>query len=71
MTMQIKCNKIHGFKPDQVIEVEDANGIPKDAFWRKRLNDAKLDGCCEVVAQKAPNKKPTLSKEVEENDSNK
>lgn len=42
--MLIKCNI-----RKRVIEVEDANGIPLDIFWRKRLKDATIDGNCEVV----------------------
>ncbi len=27
----------------------DDNGVPIDFFWRRRLRDAKMDGCCEIM----------------------
>ena len=27
----------------------DDNGVPLDFHWRRRLKDAEIDGCCEVV----------------------
>lgn len=46
--------KINMFMPHyevgQVIRVAtDDDGTPLDVFWRRRLKDAKIDGCCEVV----------------------
>lgn len=49
MTMKIKCNKIPNIKAGEIVTVPAKNGVPTDSFWRKRLRDAKKDGCCEVV----------------------
>ena len=39
----------------------DDNGTPLSSFWRKRLKDAEIDNCCEIVTDKA-NKKPRSKK---------
>ena len=31
-------------------------GLPTDSYWRRRLQDAKIDNCCELV--KAPKRAP-------------
>ena len=37
---------IHGMKKGQTILLDvDANGIPLNRQWRRRLKDAKIDGC--------------------------
>ena len=33
------------------VEVDDSN-IPLDRGWRRRLADAKMDKCCEVIKQR-------------------
>ena len=49
--MKIQINKsIPGFKTGSVIdEKSDSKGTPLDIFWRRRLKDAVLDNCCEIV----------------------
>ena len=49
--VKIKVNfGIPGYEPDQIVYVEgDVNGTPLDFDWRRRLNAARIDGCCEVV----------------------
>lgn len=49
--INIKVNKlIPGFTVDQVVSVAcDENGTPLDFHWRRKLKDARLDNCCEVV----------------------
>jgi hypothetical protein len=34
------------------IVVEARDGAPTDQFWRRRLADAEIDGCCEIVKTK-------------------
>ena len=37
---------IHGMKAGQTILLDvDKNGIPLSRQWRRRLKDAKIDGC--------------------------
>ncbi len=55
-TIRIKVNGVPGHVPGSVITVPaDSHGTPLDEYWRRRLKDAKTDGCCEVVvAQPKP-----------------
>lgn len=49
--MKIQINKsIPGFEEGTIIDVTtDSKGTPLDIFWRRRLKDAVLDNCCEIV----------------------
>lgn len=51
----IRINKTFGpYKEGQVVRVDtDADGVPLEAYWRRRLQDAQTDGCCEMVQPKA------------------
>ena len=45
--------RIHGLKPGDKKEIEvDDNNVPKDQQWRRRLKDAKVDGCVELMKTK-------------------
>lgn len=61
--IQINVNKDLGVvSAGKTVKVlADDNGTPLDAFWRKRLEDAKQDSCCEIVTDEA-NKKPRPKK---------
>ena len=52
-TVKLKNNSscaIHGLKPDGVIEVAcDAEGMPLDKKWRRRVKDSAIDGAIKVV----------------------
>lgn len=55
---------IHGYKSGQTVLIEmDKNGTPIDRLWRRRLKDAKIDGC--IVEAPQP-KKPTSAKKGSE-----
>ena len=56
--LQIKLNRsLNGNPAGAVIWVDKGkDGQPKNRYWRDRLNDAEIDGCCEVVAP-APKRK--------------
>lgn len=48
----------------QIVRVEsDANGVPMDQYWRRRLIDAQHDDCCEVVKPEPAPKRRASSKE--------
>ena len=51
--IRIKVNgTIPGYPPGTVVPVDaDERGTPLDASWRRRLKDAEIDDCCEVVQQ--------------------
>ena len=52
--MKLKINKVAGYTG--TIEIEtDSEGTPKLLFWRRRLEDSKIDGCVEVI-KAAPSK---------------
>ena len=61
--VQIKVNtKLGKIEQGKVIKVEaDINGIPLDAYWRKRLKDAEIDNCCSLVM---PDTEPSKGKKV-------
>lgn len=51
--MQIEIMKDLGqFKEGQIVTVKDKKGIPCDIFWRRRLEDAELDGCVKIHKKK-------------------
>ena len=48
---------VRGFKVGALVPIKvDANGVPVEQYWRGRLNDAKLDGCVELVETKKKKK---------------
>ncbi len=50
MQIQIKVNKATPRAGIGIHDVEaDAQGVPLDLFWRRRLKDAVTDDCCEVI----------------------
>lgn len=51
--MKLKINNISGY--NGIIEIEtDSEGTPLSLFWRKRLQDSKLDKCVEIILPSAP-----------------
>lgn len=50
--MKVRINKVLGYVKGQVIIIDDIAGVPVSQFWRRRLKDAALDNCVEVVASK-------------------
>ena len=51
--MKLKINKVKGYT--RTIEIEtDSEGTPLSLFWRKRLQDSKLDKCVEIILPSAP-----------------
>jgi hypothetical protein len=62
--MKIKINKpIFGHKVGQVIDINtNENSIPTAIYWRRRLQDAKIDNCIEIVEEKKETKETKFSK---------
>lgn len=50
-TIQVKVNgRIPGYPPGTIVKVAvDEEGTPLKLLWRRRLKDAKIDKCCEIV----------------------
>lgn len=60
--LKINSDFISGHIKGEIVEIQvDSIGVPINPFWRKRLKDAQVDQCCELVEEKA--KKPNKSKE--------
>lgn len=55
MKLKIKVAMM-GHKVDEIIDIADKNGIPKDKFWRNRVADSALDGCVEIVDNRKKSK---------------
>ena len=54
---------VDGYKEgDEVRVATDDAGIPLARSWRRRLADAKLDGCCEIVTPRRVNRKKPQEK---------
>ena len=68
--MEIKINKeIPGYKIDQIVQVAtDKENIPLDHFWRRRLKDAVIDNCCEVLKPAPKQKQKKLFKQEHNGD---
>lgn len=50
--MKIKLNKdLNGYKAGDVITLED-KAFEEKVYWLRRLEDAKIDKCCEVAEEK-------------------
>ena len=51
MIVKLKVNKpMAGYAIGMYEVSADENGIPTDLHLRRRLKDAEIDDCCEVVA---------------------
>jgi hypothetical protein len=54
---------IAGFKPNDTIKLKtDKNNNIVDNFWYRRLKDAEIDGCVEIVLSKDTNLKEQKNK---------
>jgi len=49
--MKLKLNQpMAGYEAGRTVTVQtDASGVPLEKFWRRRLRDAKIDNCVEVI----------------------
>jgi len=49
--MKLKLNQpMKGFDAGRTVTVQtDTSGVPLEKFWRRRLRDAKIDNCVEVI----------------------
>lgn len=54
--MKLKINNVSGHKSGKVLEIKVKDGVPVCKFWRKRLKEAKIDNCVEVVKTRAKRK---------------
>ena len=61
--MKIQINKpLKNYKAGYIIDIKDKNGIPTDIYWFRRLKDAKIDNCIEIIKSSSFKK----SKKIEE-----
>ena len=55
--MKLKVNiPMNGKKEGDIVVVKTKGGIIIDKFWRKRLQDSKLDNCVSIVKTKKVDK---------------
>ncbi len=48
--IEIKINKrMANHAVGDIVSVPGDDGVPLETFWRRRLIDAEVDGCCEIV----------------------
>jgi len=54
MYIKIKLNEdLRGYKKGSVIKIKVSdNNVPKDIYWRRRLEDSMFDNCIEIVYDK-------------------
>jgi hypothetical protein len=67
--MKIKINKpLINYKIGQIIDIKTDNSkIPLSLYWRRRLKDAEIDNCIEIVEERkiqSPAVKSTKEKEI-------
>ena len=64
MTKKLKLNKeLGGLPSGSIVPVSvDNDGIPTSRYWRERLEDAKMDKCCEFVKEAAPSMPKYINK---------
>lgn len=50
-TLMLKLNvALRGHRAGEIIRLRtDNNGIMLDTYWRRRLKDAEIDGCVEIM----------------------
>ena len=48
--MNLKINNVQGYSGVVTIRT-DGNDIPLERFWRKRIQDAKIDHCVEIITK--------------------
>jgi hypothetical protein len=65
-TVRIQVNKaLPGHPVGKIVSVAaDSEGTPLDLQWRRRLKDARIDNCCEIVAPVAPRARRRARREV-------
>lgn len=63
-TIKLKLNaKFHGKQVGDIISIEaDEDGVPFNRFWRRRLADAMIDNCVEIVKEEKESKETKTKK---------
>ena len=57
-TKEVRVNMdLATFKEGQIVKLKFKNGVPVDRFWRRRLQDARIDNCVQVIEDAKPVKK--------------
>lgn len=59
--MKIKLNhSMAGYEAGRTVTIlTDASGVPLDKFWRRRIKDAQIDNCLEVIKPSKPKAEKT------------
>lgn len=51
MKLEIK-KPFDNYTVGQIVPVKAVRGLPIDVYWRRRLKDAELDGCVQIIKEK-------------------
>lgn len=56
--IKLKLNQpMQGYEAGREVTVQtDSAGVPLEKFWRRRMRDAQIDNCVEVVKSSKPKK---------------
>jgi len=46
--IKLKINNVAGYSGAVTVQT-DENGVPLSKFWRRRIKDAEIDNCVEIV----------------------
>lgn len=67
MFINIRINKtFSGYAEGRVVAIQvDQDGTPLQEEWRRRLKDAALDGCCEVIQTPKAKRAPANTEKAE------
>lgn len=51
-SLKIKINNLSRYPRGTIVNISvDENGIPLDFYWRRRLENSKIDNCLEVISK--------------------
>jgi hypothetical protein len=66
-TKDIKLNTpLRGLPAGHIVKVKCKDGLLLDQYWRRRLKDAAIDGCVEIIENKAESKIKNIAERKEQ-----
>jgi len=65
-TKDIKLNTpLRGLPAGHIVKVKCKDGLLLDQYWRRRLKDAAIDGCVEIIEKAKPATKTEKQTKIE------
>lgn len=66
-TKLLKLNTpLRGHNAGVTVRVKARNGVLLDQYWRRRLQDAAIDNCVEIIQPRKENHKKTINTKTED-----